>query len=100
MRLEPSPEIASGEKTLCRAGDREILVCRQGEDYFAIAPRCPHAAWPLEHEPFAGLEIHCTLHGARFDVTVGCPTAGPTTKQLKTYPIEQRDGALCVRLSA
>jgi nitrite reductase/ring-hydroxylating ferredoxin subunit len=38
----------------------------------------------------------CTLHGARFDLRDGCPTAGPASKPLATYPIELRDGELYV----
>jgi len=78
---------------------REVLICRVGEDYFALGSRCTHSAWPLVGEPIEGKEIVCTLHGARFDLRDGCPTIGPASKPLATYPIEMRDGALYVSLS-
>ena len=90
--------LASGEKTVTRIDDREILVCRVEECYFAVASRCTHSAWPLLAEPIQGMEIVCTLHGARFDLRDGCPTAGPATKSLATYPIELRNGELYVSL--
>ena len=93
----PSP-IASGEKTAVLVGGREILVCRVDDRYFALASRCTHSAWPLAGEPIEGMEIVCTLHGARFDLRDGCPTGGPASKPLATYPIELRDGELYVRL--
>ena len=44
------------------------------------------------------MEIVCTLHGARFDIRDGCPSGGPASKSLSSYPIELRDGELYVRL--
>jgi 3-phenylpropionate/trans-cinnamate dioxygenase ferredoxin subunit len=98
-RIERSTEIGPGEKFATVIEGREVLICRAAERYFALASRCTHAAWPLVTEPIEGLEIVCTLHGARFDLRDGCPTSGPARKPLATYPIEQRDGALYVNLS-
>jgi 3-phenylpropionate/trans-cinnamate dioxygenase ferredoxin subunit len=91
-------ELAPGEKRVVQIGDREILVCRTAERYFALASRCTHAAWPLADEPVEGAQILCTLHGARFDMRDGCPLSGPARKPLSTYPIELRDGELYVSL--
>ena len=93
----PNPFVP-GEKTTAKLEDKEILVCRVDESYFAVASRCTHSAWPLASEPIEGMEIICTLHGARFDLRDGCPTAGPASKPLATYPIEVRDGELYVSL--
>jgi 3-phenylpropionate/trans-cinnamate dioxygenase ferredoxin component len=98
-RIGETPELLSGEKIAAVIDGREILICRANGDYFALSGRCTHAAWPLASEPIEGTEIVCTLHGARFDVRDGCPTLGPASKPLATYPVEQRDGALYVRLS-
>ena len=88
--------LVSGGKTTARIEDKEILVCRIDETYFAVASRFTHSAWPLSSEPIEGMEIVSTLHGARFDLRDGCPTAGPASKPLATYPIELRDGELYV----
>jgi len=77
---------------------KEILVCRVEDDYYAVASRCTHSAWPLASEPIEGMEIICRLHGARFDLRDGCPTVGPANKPLATFPIELRDGELYVSL--
>ena len=90
--------LGSGQKITTRIGDREILVCRVDESYFAVASRCTHSAWPLGAEPIEGFEIVCTLHGARFDLRDGCPTGGPASRPLASYPIEFRDGQLYVKL--
>lgn len=91
--------LSPGEKRVVEVGGREILVCRSGERYFALASRCSHAAWPLADEPIEGSQIVCTLHGARFDMRDGCPVSGPARKPLATYPIELRDGELYVSLN-
>jgi 3-phenylpropionate/trans-cinnamate dioxygenase ferredoxin subunit len=93
----PSP-LVSGEKATANLEGKEILVCRVEDDYYALASRCTHSAWPLVSEPIEGMEIVCTLHGARFDLRDGCPTAGPANKPLATFPIELRDGELYVSL--
>ncbi len=98
-RIEGSPGIGPGERFTAVVEGRELLVCRVEEAYFAVSGRCTHAAWPLASEPIEGFEIVCTLHGARFDLRDGCPTGGPASKPLRTYPIERRDGALFVSLS-
>ena len=90
--------LAPGEKATTTIDDKEILVCRVDDDYYALASRCTHSAWPLVSEPIEGIEIVCTLHGARFDLRDGCPTAGPANKPLATFPIELRDGELYVSL--
>ena len=99
-RIEDSGELASGQRLTIVIDDREILICRSGEDYYAVSNRCTHAAWPLTSEPIEGFEIVCTLHGARFDLRDGCPTLGPASKPLSAYPIDQRDGALWVSLES
>lgn len=78
--------------------DREVLVSRVDDRYFATSSRCTHAAWPLAGEPIRGMEIVCTLHGARFDLRDGCPSGGPASKPLDSYALETRDGDLYVSL--
>ena len=97
-RLDLPTPLASGDRFPARIEEREILVCRVEDAYFALSNRCTHSAWPLAGEPLEGMEIICTLHGARFDLRDGCPTAGPATKPLTTYPIELRDGELYVSI--
>ncbi len=97
-RIDGFPEIGSGDKFTTVVDGRELLICRVAEQFFALASRCTHGAWPLVSEPIQGTQIVCTMHGARFDVRDGCPTRGPATKALATFPIELRDGALFVSL--
>ena len=97
-RVTSDPPLAPGERRVVRIANQELLVCRIDDRYFAVSNRCTHAAWPLANEPLEGFEILCSLHGARFDLRDGCPSAGPASRPLATYPIELRDGELCVRI--
>lgn len=97
-RIDLPQPLAPGEKHAVRVGEHEVLVCRVGDEYFAVANRCTHSAWPLANEPLEGEQIVCTLHGARFDLRDGCPTGGPARKPLATYPVEPREGDLYVSL--
>lgn len=97
-RVDLRAPLAPGERVTTRIEGREILVCRIHDQLFAVAGRCTHSAWPLSGEPIEGMEIVCTLHGARFDLRDGCPSAGPASKPLATYPVELRDGELFVRI--
>jgi 3-phenylpropionate/trans-cinnamate dioxygenase ferredoxin subunit len=97
-RIVLTGPLDAGQKTATEIEGKEILVCRIDEQYFAVANRCTHSAWPLSQEPIEGMEIVCTLHGTRFDLRDGCPTAGPASKPLATFPIELRDGELYVSL--
>jgi 3-phenylpropionate/trans-cinnamate dioxygenase ferredoxin subunit len=96
QRLELPTPLRPGEQATVVVGERELLVCRIGDDYHAVSNRCTHAAWPLAGEVVEGCEIVCSLHGARFDLRDGCPTGGPASKPLDTYPIELRDDGLYV----
>ena len=97
-RIDEMSPLASGDKMVAKVDGREVLICCVEDEYFALASRCSHAAWPLVGEPIDGHEIICTLHGARFDLRDGCPTLGPASKPLATFPIEKRDGALFVSI--
>ena len=97
-RIELPSRIESGERASIVVGDREVLICRIGDDYHAVSNRCTHSAWPLSREPIEGFEIVCTLHGARFDLRDGCPTSGPASRPLDIYPIEHREDGLYLRI--
>jgi len=97
-RIALSTSLNAGQKTVAEIEGKEILICRVDESYYAVSSRCTHAAWRLVEELIEGVEIVCSLHGARFDLRDGCPTAGPASKPLATFPIELRDGELYVSL--
>lgn len=70
-------ELADGERLRVRVAGRE----------FVIDAACPHRKGRLVHgyvNPRT-LRIVCPLHRSSFDLTTGCPIAGPTTEALTVY---------------
>jgi len=93
-----SDEVPPGRQRAVEAAGRQLLVCNVGGELYAVSNRCTHAAWPMDGDRLDGWEIVCGLHGARFDVRDGSPTAGPARKPLACYPLRVRDGRIEVRV--
>ncbi len=74
-----------------------VLVKRDGQIY-ALEDRCSHEEFPLSNGEFAGGEITCALHGARFDVATGSPRALPAVMPVKTYEVRIEGEEVQVRL--
>lgn len=89
--------------------DLRIAIARAGEVVYAIEDRCSHDNGPLGDGPVEGvpatgdkparLEITCTRHGARFDLSTGKPTRMPAISPVQVFPTEVVDGVVHVDLS-
>ncbi|MEE4337618.1 Rieske (2Fe-2S) protein [Erythrobacter sp.] len=91
-------EISSARPLAVEVGGREVLLCRSGGDVFAVDARCPHAGQSLAQGRVRGGAIACPFHGARFRLSDGAPTAGPTRRALGTHRVRIADGEVWVRL--
>lgn len=69
----------------------EILLCRDGEQYFAVAYFCSHAELTLEGGSIHNGCITCPYHGAEFDLTSGAVLAPPAWEPIATYPVRVED---------
>ncbi|MGO7135816.1 FAD-dependent oxidoreductase [Rhizobium leguminosarum] len=75
----------------------EIVLTRQGENYFALQDRCPHADASLSEGFVDGCRIVCPLHFAEFDLTTGAAHNAPKGCQnAKAYRVEPQNGALFI----
>ena len=77
----------------------EIALVRDGDEVYAIADECSHAAIPLSEGDVEGCEIECWLHGSRFDVRTGEPVNLPATEPVQTYPIKLEGDTILVNVS-
>jgi nitrite reductase (NADH) small subunit len=82
-------ELRPGESRVVRAGSRELLVVRTGDDSFAAVPnKCPHQGarlsegrveriWTADerrlHETLERFAVVCPWHNFEFDLSTGCP---------------------------
>jgi 3-phenylpropionate/trans-cinnamate dioxygenase ferredoxin subunit len=90
--------VGPGRAVGFEVGGRRLIVCNAGGDFYAVADRCTHAAWPLAGGDLEGSELICSLHGGRFDLRTGAAACPPATKPLRTFDVATRDGRILVRV--
>ena len=89
------------ELTRCRlleveAGGAAILLYDIAGTAYATAAVCPHhAAW-LSQGGVDGDRVDCPRHQGQFHVPTGRKTRGPECSDLRTYPVQVRDGRVWV----
>ena len=78
----------------------DVAVVRSGDDFYAIADLCSHAAIPLSEGDVEDGEIECYLHGSRFDLRTGKPTGLPATEKVAVYPVRVEGDDLLVDVTS
>lgn len=76
---------------------REVVLIRQGGEFFALPDRCTHARYPLNDAELLDGKIKCAHHGATFDLRTGKPTL-PAVKKIRLYEVQVEDGRVLVTL--
>lgn len=90
-----------GQRVIRRqAGGLDILLCRQGSDYYALLNRCTHLGWPLDGGRLMADRLHCPFHGACFDIKNGKAMAGPALHPLQTFAVKIEGDRLFVAIPA
>jgi 3-phenylpropionate/trans-cinnamate dioxygenase ferredoxin subunit len=65
-----------------------VAVVRAGDgEVYAIYDICSHAEVSLAEGEVDGTTLECWLHGSRFDLHTGAPTALPATEPVPVYPV-------------
>ena len=76
----------------------EILLCQDGENYFAVSYYCSHETFTLEGGTIANKCITCPYHGAEFSLESGAVLAPPAWEDIKTYPLRIEDSVISIGL--
>jgi 3-phenylpropionate/trans-cinnamate dioxygenase ferredoxin subunit len=63
--------LEDGTMRTVKAGEREILLARVGERYYAAESRCPHMEGELSRGTLEGTVVTCPRHHSRFDLEDG-----------------------------
>ncbi len=74
-----------------------IAVFNLNGEYYAIEDICTHDGGELASGEFAGEEIVCPRHGARFNIKTGEVTAPPAYEDVATFPVRVNDGTIQVK---
>jgi nitrite reductase/ring-hydroxylating ferredoxin subunit len=89
-------DLASGQMRLVNVGDKELLLARVGDDFFAVESVCTHAFGYLDQGRIRGTEIECPLHGGCFDLRTGEPTEEHVSYPLQTFDVRVENGTVYV----
>ncbi len=87
-----------GKATAIEVDGFPIVICRLGDDFFALEDRCSHDDEELGSGELEGCEIVCPRHGARFDIRDGTVTAPPAIFPIDTFEVKVRHGEVYVEL--
>jgi 3-phenylpropionate/trans-cinnamate dioxygenase ferredoxin subunit len=105
-------DLAPGTMKAVAVEERELLLARVGDAYYAADERCPHRGGRLSQGKLEGTVVVCPKHGSRFELSDGrvinwtkwtgmALSVAKTLKSprpLKTYPVQLQDGRLLVGL--
>lgn len=90
-------EVPEGRPMLLQLGERQLVLYRVQDTYYATDGLCPHAAGPLGAGDLEGFEVICPLHGWSFDIRDGKCTNVPGN-DIESIAVEILDGELFLRL--
>ena len=85
--LGPLDRLGEGEVRKCKAGPREVMVCRVEGRLYAIDDECSHAESSLSEGVLDGYVVTCALHFAEFDVRNGHHLSPPAFTGVRSYNV-------------
>jgi nitrite reductase/ring-hydroxylating ferredoxin subunit len=98
-KLAAADEVAPGEIKQYRVEDRFVALCNVDGEFHAFEDVCTHQFTHLSDGEFAGSEVKCPLHGARFDVKTGAAKSLPAVKPVPKHEVKVEDGHVYVALN-
>lgn len=75
-----------------------VAIFHIGDEFFAIKDACPHAEYPLSKSVVCGESVTCSSHGWKFNLRTGCGERGEPATDIRTFPVEIRDGKVWVKI--
>ncbi|MEI6945814.1 DUF2231 domain-containing protein [Paraflavisolibacter sp. H34] len=91
-------ELKINQMKLVHVDGKRIVIGRTEEGYVAFDDRCTHKGGSLAGGALICGTVQCPWHGSQFHTKTGAVAAGPATEKIATYPTEERDGNVYIRL--
>jgi nitrite reductase/ring-hydroxylating ferredoxin subunit len=88
-------DLWDGEMEMFAVGACNVLLIKHDGKFLAYQASCPHQGIPLVEGTLEKGVLTCRGHLWEFDVATGCGI-NPANCELKRYPVEVRDGMICV----
>jgi uncharacterized membrane protein/nitrite reductase/ring-hydroxylating ferredoxin subunit len=82
-------ELKVDQMKLLRVGDKRIVLARTKDGYVAFDDGCTHKGGSLAGGVMVCGTVQCLWHGSQFDVSTGKVKAGPATKPIGVYRVEE-----------
>jgi len=68
-------------------GDKQVLVAKLGDNFFAIGNVCTHNGCRLSGGKLEGETVRCPCHGSMFNVRTGEVVKGPAKNPEPSYAV-------------
>jgi nitrite reductase/ring-hydroxylating ferredoxin subunit len=106
----PLQDLSPGSLRAVTVAGTALLLVREGDQVYAMDPRCGHAGGPLPEGTLQGHVVTCPWHGSQWDARSGRALYGPYhipgVSQLwarilpprRTYAVRIHDGTVQVDL--
>jgi nitrite reductase/ring-hydroxylating ferredoxin subunit len=86
-------DVAPGGMKAVELNGRELVICNDDGNFYAVDRRCGHMNAPLEMGTLDGSILTCPLHCAQFDVTTGEALSNPVPAWPRSKTLPARTGA-------
>lgn len=88
-------QLKAGEPHPFRVEEQDLVLCRVGDEVYALDGICPHVGGPLGQGALHGYMLVCPWHTWEFDCRTGEHDRLRGCR-LATYPVEVRGGEVFV----
>jgi nitrite reductase/ring-hydroxylating ferredoxin subunit/uncharacterized membrane protein len=93
-------ELKLNQMKLLHVNGRRIVLARTESGYAAFDDHCTHRGASLADGAMICGTVQCPWHGSQFDVTTGAVKAGPATRGIPTYKVDDTGREILVRVAA
>jgi nitrite reductase/ring-hydroxylating ferredoxin subunit len=70
-KIATTADVSVDNVLKANANGQSILVAKVGDQYCAIANKCPHLGLPMAKGKFANGVVTCPFHGSQFEICTG-----------------------------
>ena len=93
----PIRDLRDGSMISGQADGEELVLGRQGDEFFAIGAHCTHYGGPLAEGLIVGDTVRCPWHHACFSLRTGEPLRAPALDPAPCWRVERLGGKIFVR---
>jgi nitrite reductase/ring-hydroxylating ferredoxin subunit/uncharacterized membrane protein len=95
-----SGELKPNQMKLLHVNGRRIVLARTEDGFVSFDDHCTHRGASLADGTIACGVVQCPWHGSQFDARSGAVKAGPATRAIATYAVEDTGREVLVRVAA